>query len=151
MSKLKHCVKCMFRGWFTCTFCCRQSLQKCTEDKIAQNLAVLLCFIDTNNNLDFLKTNLNATWQTDLWLGIFQCEKYVLDHVRDHENLTNFHVEPKGFNGQLYNPQFPFSWIVFQRVEELLKSGEDISDGNSLTIVQLIYKIRTFVTYLNWY
>ena len=112
-------------------------------------MAVLLCFIDTNNNLDFFKTNLNATWQTDLWLGIFQCEKYVLDHVRDHENLTNFHVELKGFNGQLYNQQFPFSWIVFQRVEELLKSGEDISDGNSLTIVQLIYKIRTFVTYLN--
>lgn len=105
-------------------------MHKCIEEKIAQVLTMLLCFMDTNNNLDLLQPLNKETWQYRLWMYVFQCDKYIVSHVKGVNDFSNFNVRQSGWKCQLFQPRFPFSWIVFQRIEEVVNAGDEVQDGN---------------------
>lgn len=116
------------------------------EEKISQVLTVLLCFMDTNNNLDFLKPLNKETWQYRLWMGVFQCDKYIASHFKDVGDFSNSNVEQSGWKGQWFKPLFPFSWILFQRTEEIVNAGDEVQDGNThYTSLSYIYIKRPHI------
>ncbi|XP_053389495.1 E3 ubiquitin-protein ligase rnf213-alpha-like [Mercenaria mercenaria] len=96
-------------------------------------LSGLIAFLDTNQNLNILQME-ELTWQYILWLTVLKTEDAIplsyRDMFQDGNSKTQreFHVICTGSNGKTFQSKMPFSWVICQKIEEVLRRKPTLSD-----------------------
>lgn len=102
----------------------RTSCQKIIEEKVTPVLAKIVAFLDTNKNMSILESSdAENHWIYTLWLGILSTiDEANLGKVKDLD------VKNTGV-GHRFSSKFPFSWIIFETVDRLLKLTSENAIG----------------------
>lgn len=87
-------------------------------------LAKIVPFLDTNENMSILENvDSEVSWIKTLWLGIVSTlDETQLGKIKDHK------VKDTGI-GQRFASTFPFSWLIYEKVEQLLNLTSENAIG----------------------
>ncbi|KAH3727158.1 hypothetical protein DPMN_053084, partial [Dreissena polymorpha] len=103
----------------------RRSCYCTIVSKVKPVLAGLFAFLDTNGNLDLLTSDLQ--WKRDFWVNCLNHKdalqlkySYLQSHRRTTEHGEML-VTSTGFEGHEFKLKLPFSWLIIQTVDELLR------------------------------
>ena len=110
----------------------RKALQQRVFSVVVPVLAEIIAFADRDCNLDLLKND--KEWVSKLWLKILADRSIsVLSYSDMISPATNsrsvrerVQVIGSGAGGHRFSCRFPFSFIVKQRVEKLLKDASSV-------------------------
>ena len=114
----------------------RKALWKRVYSAVVPILAEIIALADRDSNLD-LMTNDN-TWISRLWLQILADRNISeLSYSKMISPVTNsvrerVQVIGSGAGGHSFWCRFPFSFLIRQRVEKLLKDAHSVSGTNSV-------------------
>ncbi|KAL5009497.1 hypothetical protein ScPMuIL_011802, partial [Solemya velum] len=107
----------------------RRAWTQCLEEKVSSVLAAVIAFVDTNQNLDLLSHTAPDSWQTAFWLQILnapdasQIEISELVLSRNGDELTELCImKSMGYEGQDFTVTLPFSWLIFRKINTILKT-----------------------------
>ncbi|XP_062570768.1 E3 ubiquitin-protein ligase rnf213-alpha-like isoform X2 [Saccostrea cucullata] len=103
----------------------RSSCSKSIEGRVIPLLARIICFLDTNNNLQILDNACECSWVYIAWMRMFSAvDAKILN--KERELVTQSTGKNIGFKSI-----FPFSWLLFENVEKILQSCYESKIGNS--------------------
>ncbi|XP_019643756.1 PREDICTED: E3 ubiquitin-protein ligase rnf213-alpha-like [Branchiostoma belcheri] len=91
---------------------------------VSPMLAEVIAFFDRNSNMDLLKTK-EESWLHQLWLHIAANDKAIDLHYTDclspkkRAVRETVPVQTSGYDGQLFQCQLPFSWLIKELVDKL--------------------------------
>ncbi len=114
----------------------RKALWKRVYSAVVPILAEIIALADRDSNLD-LMTN-DSTWVSTLWLQILADPNISeLSYSKMISPVTNsvrerVQVLGSGAGGHGFLCRFPFSFLIKQRVEKMLKDAFSVSGTNSL-------------------
>ncbi|XP_078327262.1 E3 ubiquitin-protein ligase rnf213-alpha-like isoform X2 [Crassostrea virginica] len=103
----------------------RSSCCKVIERTVTPVLANILSFLDTNSNMGILDRAPEKSWEHALWMKLL--------YVIEPEHVTIYaapEVKCTGQNSEMKG-KFPFSWILFENIEKILKSCSENIIGKS--------------------
>ncbi|XP_061169142.1 E3 ubiquitin-protein ligase RNF213-like [Saccostrea echinata] len=113
----------------------RKAMTQCVVDKLSPLLAGIISKVDTNRNLDILEETQSA-WKQRLWLGILNAPnatgiKYsMFISPQGLKQMSDYNVLGTGFDGHMFSAKMPFSWIVFNLVQNTVQTESSMtSDG----------------------
>ena len=91
--------------------------------------AYFIAYVDRNDNFNLLlNKNLNNPWINQLWLAILADKDALRLTYADllvpgkNSETHNIQVNSSGFGGQQFTAMFPFSWLLKEKILELLTS-----------------------------
>ncbi|KAI8484072.1 hypothetical protein Bbelb_381900 [Branchiostoma belcheri] len=96
---------------------------------VSPMLAEVIAFFDRNSNLDLLKTK-EESWLHQLWLHIAANNKAIDLHYTDclspkkRTVRETVPVQTSGYDGQLFQCQLPFSWLIKELVDKLWQDAK---------------------------
>ncbi|KAI8490437.1 hypothetical protein Bbelb_317050 [Branchiostoma belcheri] len=96
---------------------------------VSPMLAEVIAFFDRNSNLDLLKTK-EESWLHQLWLHIAANDKATDLHYTDclspkkRTVRDTVPVQTSGYDGQVFQCQLPFSWLIKELVDKLWQDAK---------------------------
>jgi len=125
----------------------RKALWQRVYSSVIPILSEVIAFVDRDSNLELVVDGGN--WLSSLWLDFFQCDKMVkLDYdgflslesgiIRERVPVVTSSRETQSFE-----LQFPFSWIIKERIDAMWKeassiAGEALFFGKSCFLFQIV-------------
>lgn len=108
------------------------------EVKVIPIMAKVIAFIDTNRNLDILVRNEMHTWQIKLFFETLNLAE--LEHLNFANTISSMmiqelkmaKVKTTSLLGNTFNAYIPFSWILYEQTELLLKTQLDERDTKGM-------------------
>eukprot|EP00118_Oscarella_pearsei_P021368 m.239300 g.239300 ORF g.239300 m.239300 type:complete len:5831 (+) comp40181_c2_seq5:266-17758(+) len=102
-------------------------------------LAEVIAFMDADSNLVLLQEAANGSpsWRTDLWLEIFSSSQLTPLHYTDflspteHQLRQRILVKGSGYQGHVFDAQFPFSKLVKDEVNGVIDKAKELAGGES--------------------
>ena len=123
---------------FEALFFCRKFAVQCLESKVIPILAGIIAFIDTNRNLDILSSSsYNEEWKFDIWLQIFnyldltQMKYSLMVSPSRQQELQEVAVKTTSVDGNVFSALMPFSWLIFEQIDEVLRKTIETKDDQS--------------------
>ena len=128
----------------------RKALLQRVFSVVVPILAEIIALADRDCNLDFMEYN--NTWVSRLWLKILAdrsiSELSYSDMISPATNSVRERVQVigSGAGGHRFSCQFPFSFIIKQRVEKLLKDASSVEGIYELlfAFVCLFFSLLSF-------
>lgn len=128
----------------------RKALWKRVYSAVVPILAEIIALADRDSNLDLMRND--NTWISKLWLKIMADPKISeLSYSKMISPVTNsvrerVQVLGSGAGGHKFLCRFPFSFLIKQGVEELLKDAFGVSGINTVftILVQQFYTVQCF-------
>ncbi|XP_078574614.1 E3 ubiquitin-protein ligase rnf213-alpha-like [Branchiostoma floridae x Branchiostoma japonicum] len=106
----------------------RQAAWVYLQSAVSPLLAEVIAFFDRNSNLDLLTTK--EEWLHQLWLGIAVNDKAINLHYeyclspKKRTIRETVPVQTSGYDGQLFQCQLPFSWLIRELVDKLWQDAK---------------------------
>ena len=128
----------------------RKALWKRVYSAVVPILAEIIALADRDSNLD-LMTNDN-TWISRLWLQILADRNISeLSYSKMISPVTNsvrerVQIIGSGAGGHRFSCRFPFSFLIKERVQELLKDAFGISGTNLVLAVRFLTQSKEMFT-----
>ncbi|XP_052243455.1 E3 ubiquitin-protein ligase RNF213-like [Dreissena polymorpha] len=103
----------------------RRSCYNTIVSKVAPVFANVFAFLDTNSNMDLIECDI--PWKREVWLKCLNLThvlplKYTDCHsLAGADELKDLLVKGTGFEGHGFKLRFPFSWVVIDVVDELVR------------------------------
>ena len=125
----------------------RKALLQRVFSVVAPILAEIIAFADKDCNLDLLKKN-DKTWISRLWLKILAdhtvSELSYSDMISPGTNSVRERVQVigSGAGGHRFSCRFPFSFVIKQRVEKLLKDASSVEGACSTFCLFWLFSLR---------
>ena len=124
----------------------RKALWQRVYSSVIPILSEVIAFVDRDSNLDLVMDGGN--WLSSLWLGFFQCDEMVELHYDGFLSLESGIIRERvpvvtsGRETQSFELQFPFSWIIKERIDAMWREASSIAGeplfGKSCFLVQLV-------------
>eukprot|EP00118_Oscarella_pearsei_P024118 m.299185 g.299185 ORF g.299185 m.299185 type:complete len:1371 (+) comp40786_c0_seq51:168-4280(+) len=125
----------------------RQSLWLKIVNVVTPILAELIAFIDVDSNLALLREAAldGSSWLSDLWLKVFSSRPL---HYKDFLSPTDQQprqrvlVKGSGYQGHIFQAQFPFSRLIKEEVDTMTDEGNLLAGQvkeRLLTTLQRLY------------
>ncbi|KAH3728218.1 hypothetical protein DPMN_054169 [Dreissena polymorpha] len=103
----------------------RRSCYNTIVSKVAPVFAGVFAFLDTNSNMDLIECDI--PWKRELWLNCLSLTnvlplKYTdCQSLAGADELKELLVKGTGFEGHGFKLRLPFSWVVIDVVDELVR------------------------------
>ncbi|RMX46188.1 hypothetical protein pdam_00007847 [Pocillopora damicornis] len=123
----------------------RKALLQRVFSVVVPILAEIIALADRDGNLDLLKND--NTWVPRLWLKILAdrniSELSYSDMISPATNAVRERVQVigSGAGGHHFSRRFPFSFIIKQRVEKLLKDASSVEAHSSATLLDSLREL----------
>ena len=124
----------------------RKALWQRVYSSVIPILSEVIAFVDRDSNLDLVMDGGN--WLSSLWLGFFQCDEMVELHYDGFLSLESGIIRERvpvvtsSRETQSFELQFPFSWIIKERIDAMWREASSIAGeplfGKSCFLVQLV-------------
>ena len=125
----------------------RKALWQRVYSSVIPILSEVIAFVDRDSNLELVVDGGN--WLSSLWLDFFQCDKMV---KLDYDGFLSLEsgiirervpVVTSGRETQSFELQFPFSWIIKERIDAMWReassiAGEALFFGKSCFLFQVV-------------
>ena len=125
----------------------RKALWQRVYSSVIPILSEVIAFVDRDSNLELVVDGGN--WLSSLWLDFFQCDKMVkldydgflsLESVIIRERVP---VVTSGSETQSFELQFPFSWIIKERIDAMWREASSIA-GEAFFLERVVSFFRLF-------
>ncbi|XP_053396335.1 E3 ubiquitin-protein ligase rnf213-alpha-like isoform X2 [Mercenaria mercenaria] len=133
----------------------RRSCIQTLENKVSPILAGIIAYLDTNDNLKILQEE-HCQWKQELWLTFLNTVDAINLQFTDlqspirQSDLPEVVVMTTGSEGHMFSAWMPFSWLMINQINEILKLPHPASDSNDLEDgVEAIIKTETLVKVLS--
>ena len=109
----------------------RKALLQRVYSSVIPILSEVIAFVDRDSNLDLVMDGGN--WLSSLWLGFFQCDEMVKLHYDGFLSLESGIIRERvpvvtsGRETQSFELQFPFSWIIKERIDAMWREASSIA------------------------
>ena len=109
----------------------RKALWQRVYSSVISILSEVIAFVDRDSNLDLLMDGGN--WFSSLWLRFFQSENIVELHYENFLSLESGIIRERvpvvtsGPEKQSFELQFPFSWIIKERIDAMWREASSIA------------------------
>ena len=120
----------------------RKALWKRVYSAVVPILAEIIALADRDSNLDLMVDD--HTWVSTLWLEILANSNISeLSYSKMISPVTNtvrerVQVIGSGAGSHSFFCRFPFSYLIKQRVEKLLKDASSVSGTNSVYVISTV-------------
>ncbi|KAL3881507.1 hypothetical protein ACJMK2_027939 [Sinanodonta woodiana] len=101
------------------------------ESKISPILAGIIAHIDTNHNLDIIRSHITSgDWKARLWLQILNTPGAIQLQYSDLQSPTRLHelneviIKTTGCEGQMFTAVMPFSWLIYEQIDGIWKTAQ---------------------------
>ncbi|XP_053396009.1 E3 ubiquitin-protein ligase rnf213-alpha-like [Mercenaria mercenaria] len=131
----------------------RRSCIQTLENKVSPILAGIIAYLDTNDNLKILQEE-HCQWKQELWLTFLHTVDAINLHFTDLQSPTRQSDLPEvvvmttGSEGHVFSARMPFSWLMINQINEILKlphpvtESHDLEDGDeTVTKTESIVKV----------
>ena len=125
----------------------RKALWKRIYSAVVPILAEIIAFADRDRNLDLMKDGMRNIWVSTLWLKIMVDPNISeLSYSKMISPVTNsvrerVPVIGSGAGGHSFQCLFPFSFIVKQRVDKMLKDAFSVTGNSQLGTLRATKKL----------
>ena len=125
----------------------RKALWKRIYSAVVPILAEIIAFADRDRNLDLMKDGMRNIWVSTLWLKIMVDPNISeLSYSKMISPVTNsvrerVPVIGSGAGGHSFQCLFPFSFIVKQRVDKMLKDAFSVTGNSQLCTLRATKKL----------
>ena len=125
----------------------RKALWQRVYSSVIPILSEVIAFVDRDSNLDLVMDGGN--WLSSLWLDFFQCDKMV---KLDYDGFLSLEsgiirervpVVTSGRETQSFELQFPFSWIIKERIDAMWREASSIA-GEAFFLERVVSFFRLF-------
>ena len=125
----------------------RKALWQRVYSSVIPILSEVIAFVDRDSNLDLVMDEGN--WLSSLWLDFFQCDKMV---KLDYDGFLSLEsgiirervpVVTSGRETQSFELQFPFSWIIKERIDAMWREASSIA-GEAFFLERVVSFFRLF-------
>ena len=125
----------------------RKALWQRVYSSVIPILSEVIAFVDRDSNLDLVMDGGN--WLSSLWLDFFQCDKMV---KLDYDGFLSLEsgiirervpVVTSGRETQSFELQFPFSWIIKERIDAMWREASSIA-GEAFCLERVVSFFRLF-------
>ena len=125
----------------------RKALWQRVYSSVIPILSEVIAFVDRDSNLDLVMDGGN--WLSSLWLDFFQCDKMV---KLDYDGFLSLEsgiirervpVVTSGSETQSFELQFPFSWIIKERIDAMWREASSIA-GEAFFLERVASFFRLF-------
>ncbi|XP_060597648.1 E3 ubiquitin-protein ligase rnf213-alpha-like, partial [Ruditapes philippinarum] len=112
----------------------RRSCIQTLETKVAPILAGIIAYLDTNDNIKILQED--CDWKQKLFLTILNTVDAIslkfadLQSPTRKSDLQEVVVMTTGCEGHLFSARMPFSWLLINKINDLLKLPLPVADSN---------------------
>ena len=109
----------------------RKALWQRVNSAVVPVLAEIIALVDRDGNLDLIRND--NTWRSTVWLKIFDDANISeLQYKKVISPLTStvrerVQVLGSGAGGHFYKCQFPFSFLVKERIEKMFKEASSVA------------------------
>ena len=109
----------------------RKALWQRVYSSVISILSEVIAFVDRDSNLDLVVEGGN--WLSSLWLGFFESENMVELHYESFLSVESgirrerVSVVTSGRQKQSLKLQFPFSWIIKERIDAMWREASSIA------------------------
>ena len=119
----------------------RKALWQRVYSSVIPILSEVIAFVDRDSNLELVVDGGN--WLSSLWLDFFQCDKMV---KLDYDGFLSLEsgiirervpVVTSGSETQSFELQFPFSWIIKERIDAMWREASSIA-GEALFFKRVV-------------
>ena len=109
----------------------RKALWQRVYSSVIPILSEVIAFVDRDSNLELVVDGGN--WLSSLWLDFFQCDEMV---KLDYDGFLSLEsgiirervpVVTSGSETQSFELQFPFSWIIKERIDAMWREASSIA------------------------
>ena len=117
----------------------RKALWQRVYSSVISILSEVIAFVDRDSNLDLVVDREN--WLSSLWLGFFESENMVELHYESFLSVESgikrerVSVVTSGRQKQSLELQFPFSWIIKERIDAMWREASSIA-GETLFLLK---------------
>ena len=122
----------------------RKALLQRIYSSVIPILSEVIAFVDRDSNLDLVMDGGN--WLSSLWLGFFQCDKLVELHYDGFLSLESGIIRERvpvvtsSRETQSFELQFPFSWIIKERIDAMWREASSIAGEPHFSFFRLFLK-----------
>ena len=125
----------------------RKALWQRVYSSVIPILSEVIAFVDRDSNLELVVDGGN--WLSSLWLDFFQCDKMV---KLDYDGFLSLEsgiirervpVVTSGSETQSFELQFPFSWIIKERIDAMWREASSIA-GEAFFLERVASFFRLF-------
>ena len=114
----------------------RNALSKDIDIALIPLVAKTLAYLDRNGNIEIIFLHTMPAIQ-EIWKCIFLDQHSFFNHTQSippptSEMRTPVPIISDGWNGKFFQSRFPFSWIVVNKINEIMNNMK-IHSGNVLT------------------
>ena len=123
----------------------RKALWQRVYSSVIPILSEVIAFVDCDSNLELVMDGGN--WLSSLWLEFFQCDKMVKLHYDGFLSLESGIIRERvpvvtsGRETQSLELQFPFSWIIKERIDAMWREASSIA-GEALFFERVVSFFR---------
>ncbi|XP_060590421.1 E3 ubiquitin-protein ligase rnf213-alpha-like, partial [Ruditapes philippinarum] len=113
----------------------RRSCIQTLETKVAPILAGIIAYLDTNDNMKILQEE-HFKWKQELWLTYLNTVDAInlqftdLQSPKRQSDLPEVVVMTTGCEGQMFSARMPFSWLLINQINEILKLHHPVAESH---------------------
>ena len=114
----------------------RKALWQRVYSSVIPILSEVIAFVDRDSNLDLVMDEGN--WVSRLWITFFQDQSIVELHYENFLSLESgiirerVPVTTSGFERHMFDLQFPFSWLIKERIDAMWREASSIAGTRPL-------------------
>ena len=109
----------------------RKALWQRVYSSVIPILSEVIAVVDRDSNLDLVSEE--GTWLSRLWIAFFQDQTLVELHYDNFLSLESGIIRERapvttsGHERHIFDVQFPFSWLIKERIDAMWKEATSIS------------------------
>lgn len=114
----------------------RKALWQRVYSSVIPILSEVIAFVDRDSNLDLVMDE--GSWLSRLWITFFQDQSIVEFHYDNFLSLESgiirerVPVTTSGLERHMFDLQFPFSWLIKERIDALWREASSIAGTTPL-------------------
>ncbi|XP_067056125.1 E3 ubiquitin-protein ligase rnf213-alpha-like isoform X2 [Acropora muricata] len=123
----------------------RKALWQRVYSSVIPILSEVIAVVDRDSNLDLVSEE--GTWLSRLWIAFFQDQTLVELHYDNFLSLESGIIRERapvttsGHGRHIFDVQFPFSWLIKERIDAMWKEATSISARRNITVQECLHDL----------
>ncbi|XP_068694646.1 E3 ubiquitin-protein ligase rnf213-alpha-like isoform X2 [Montipora foliosa] len=123
----------------------RKALWQRVYSSVIPILSEIIAFVDRDSNLELLMGE--GDWLSHLWIVFFQDQAVVELHYDNFLSLESSIIRERvpvttsGREGHMFDVQFPFSWLVKERIDTMWREAASIAERSRTPVQQRLHDL----------
>ncbi|XP_068694638.1 E3 ubiquitin-protein ligase rnf213-alpha-like [Montipora foliosa] len=123
----------------------RKALWQRVYSSVIPILSEIIAFVDRDSNLELLMGE--GDWLSHLWIAFFQDQALVELHYDNFLSLESNIIRERvpvttaGRERYMFDVQFPFSWLVKERIDNMWREAASIAERSNTPVQQCLHDL----------